>query len=109
MHKLTPEMPAPVILMNTKNKIQLNAMLVEGLLNTDYYTNATTKHTLITAGVSDVPVEIDGGVRIDRHDLCSSKIQFLSPFGKYFQCELQCLCIVFVTSCNYKQSCCLTE
>ena len=33
VHKLTPEMPAPakpVILTNMKNKIQLNAMLVEG-------------------------------------------------------------------------------
>ena len=46
-------------------------MLVEGLLNSDYYTNAIQKHTLTTAGVSDVPVEIVGGVRINRHDLCS--------------------------------------
>lgn len=56
VHKLTPEMPdpaKPVILTNTKkNKIQLNAMLVEGLLNSDYYTNATQKHTLTIAGVS---------------------------------------------------------
>ncbi|KAK2192636.1 hypothetical protein NP493_27g02034 [Ridgeia piscesae] len=69
-------MPAPakaVILTNTKNKIQLNAMLVEGLLNSDYNTNATQNdHTLTTAGVSDVPVEIVDGVRIDQHDLCST-------------------------------------
>ena len=74
VHKLTPEMPAsakPVIITNAKNKIQLNAMLVEGLLNSDYYTIATQKHTLTIAGVSDVPVEIVGGVRIGRHDLCS--------------------------------------
>ena len=112
VHKLTPEMPArakPVILTNTKNKMQLNTMLVEGLRNSDYYTNATQKHTLTIAGVIDVPVEIVGGVRIDRHDLCSSQIQFTSPLGTYFQCKLQCLCIVFVTKCNYKQSCCLTE
>ena len=74
MHReqhLTTEMRAPakqVILTNT-NKIQLNAMLAEGLLDSDYYTNATQKHTLTIAGVSDVPVEIFGGVRIDRHDL----------------------------------------
>ena len=40
VHKLTPEMPAPVkpvILTNTKHTIQLNTMLV-GLLNSDYYT-----------------------------------------------------------------------
>ena len=61
-----------VILTNTKNKIQLNSMLAEGLL--DYYTNATQKHTLrlTIAGVSDIPVEIFGGARIDRHDLCST-------------------------------------
>ena len=67
-------MPAPakpVILTNTKNKIKVNAMLVEGLLNSDYYTNATQKHTFTAAGVSDVAVEIVGDVRIDRHDLCS--------------------------------------
>ena len=75
MHKVTPEMPAsaiPAILTNTKNKIQLYAMLVEGLLNPDYYTNATQKNTLTIAGVSDVPMDIVGGVRIARHDLCST-------------------------------------
>ena len=75
MHKLTPEMPAsatPGILTNTKKKIQLNAMLVEGLLNSDYYTNATQKNTLTTTGVTDVPMDIVGGVRIARHDLCST-------------------------------------
>ena len=69
-------MPAPakpVILTNTKKKIQLNAMLVEGPLNSDDNTNATQKHTLTTAGVSDVPVEIVDGVRIDQHDLCSTQ------------------------------------
>ena len=37
------------------------------------YNNATEKHSLVIAGVGDVPVEIDSGVRIDRHDLCSSQ------------------------------------
>ena len=75
VYKLTPEMPAPakpVILTNTKNKIQLIAMLVEGLLNSDYYTNTTQKHTLMCAGVSDVPPEIVGSVRIARNDLRST-------------------------------------
>ena len=101
VHKLTPEMPAPakpVIISNIKNTIQLNIILVKGPLNSNCYMNATQKHTLTTAGVSDVPVEIVGGVRIDRHDLCSSQTQFLSPLGKYFQCERLCLCIVYVTS-----------
>ena len=75
MHKLTPEMPAsaiPAILTNTKNKIQLYAMPEEGLLNPDNYTNATEKNTLTIAGVSDVPMDIVGGVRIARHDLFST-------------------------------------
>ena len=70
-----PDMPAPAkqqVLTNTKNKIQLNAMLAEGLLDSHFYNNATQKHSLVIAGVGDVPVEIDRGVRIDRHDLCSS-------------------------------------
>jgi len=75
VHKLTLDMPTParqIILTNQKNKIQLNAMLVDGLLNSDYYTNATQNYTLTIAGVSDVPVEIVGGVRIDRQDLRST-------------------------------------
>ena len=64
--------PKQVILTNTKNKIQLNAMLAEGLLDSGYYIRATKKHTLTIAGVSNVPVEIVGGVRIERHDLCST-------------------------------------
>ena len=81
VHKLTPEMPAPakpVILTNTKNKIHLNAMLVEGPPNSDYYTNATQKHTLTTAVVvvvSGVPVEIVDSLRIDRHDICATHEQ----------------------------------
>ena len=62
----------PVILTNTKNKIQLNAMLVEGLLNSDYDTNATQKHALTIADVSYVPAEIVGSVRIDQNELCST-------------------------------------
>ena len=53
-------------------KIQLNAMLAEGLLDSHFYNNATQKHSLVIVGVGDVPVEIDRGVRIDQHDLCSS-------------------------------------
>ena len=61
------------VLTNTKNKIQLNTMLAERLLDLHFYNNATEKHSLVIAGVGDVPVEIDSGVRIDRHDLCSSQ------------------------------------
>ena len=67
-HKLTPDMPAPAkqqVLTDTKNKIQLNAMLAEGLLNSHFYNNAKQKHSLVIAGVGDVPVEINRGMRID--------------------------------------------
>jgi hypothetical protein len=75
VYKLTPELPArakPVIVTNTKDKIQLNAMLIEGLLTSDYYTNATQKHALTIDGVSDVPVEIVGGLRVDWNYLCAT-------------------------------------
>ena len=71
VYKLTPDMQAPakqVLLTNTKNEIQLNAMLIEGILDPGYFTEATQTHTLTIAGVRDVPVEITGGLRIDRHD-----------------------------------------
>ena len=69
-YKLTPDMQAPakqVVLTNTKNKFQLNAMITDGILNPCYFTEATQ-----IAGVRDVPVEITGGLRIDRHGLYST-------------------------------------
>ena len=72
VYKLTADMQAPakqVVLTNTKNKIQLNAMFTEGILDPGYFTEATQTHTLTIAGVRDVPVEITGGLRIDRHVL----------------------------------------
>lgn len=75
VYKLTTEMQAPAkqaILTNTKNKIQLNAMLVEAILDPSYHNSATQVHSLIIAGVSDVPVEITRGQKIDRHDLRST-------------------------------------
>ena len=75
VYKLTPDMHAPakqVVLTNTKNKIQLKAMLTEGILGTGCFTEATQTLTLTISGVRDVPVEITGGLRIDRHDLRST-------------------------------------
>ena len=64
-----------VSLSNMKNNMQRNAMLVK-IPTRDYYMmyiNAKWKHTLtIIVGVSDVSVEIPGGVRIDWHDLFST-------------------------------------
>ena len=61
-----------VVLANTKNKIQLNAMFTEGILDQCYFTEATQTHTLTIAGVRDVPVDIAGGLMIDRYDLRST-------------------------------------
>ena len=75
VYKLSPDMQAPaaqVVLANTRNKIQLNAMLREGLLDPCYFTEATQTHTLTIAVVRDVPVEITGGLMIDRHNLRST-------------------------------------
>ena len=58
-----------VVLINRKNKIQLNAMFTEGILDPGYFTEATQTHTLTIAGVHYKPVEITGGLRIDRHVL----------------------------------------
>ena len=72
IHKLTPDMQAAakqVVPANTKNKIQLNVMLTEGILDPGYFTEATQTHTFSIAGVRDVPVEITDGLRIERHDL----------------------------------------
>ena len=73
VYKLTPDMRATtkqVVL--TITKIQLNAMLTVGMLDPGYFTEATQAHTPTIAGVHDVPVEITGGLMIDRHDLRST-------------------------------------
>ena len=59
--KLTLEMYAPakqVVLTNTKNKIQLNDLLQEGISNSEFCARATQNHNLTIVGASDVPVEI---------------------------------------------------
>ena len=43
-----------------------------GILDPGYFTEATQTHTLTIAGIRDVPVNITGGLRIDRHDLRST-------------------------------------
>ena len=43
-----------------------------GILAPGYFTEATQTHILTVAGIRDVPVEITGGLRIDRHDLRST-------------------------------------
>ena len=70
----TPDMQAPakhVVLTNTKNQIQLNAIFTEGIHDPSYFSEATHTHTLTIAGVRDVSIEITGGLRIDRHELRS--------------------------------------
>ena len=61
-----------VCLTNTKNKIQLNALITESLINPEFATHATTHHSLTIAGVCNSPLEILKGLKIERHDLSSS-------------------------------------
>ena len=59
-HQLTPDMltlAKQQVLADTKNKIQLNAMLAEVLLDSHFYNNATQNHSLIIASVGEVTVE----------------------------------------------------
>ena len=75
VHKLTLDAPAPakqVVLANMKNKIQLNALLVDGLFDPKFVADATQNHVLTIAGVSDIPVEITDGKTTNRQDLRST-------------------------------------
>ena len=58
-------------------------MLTEGILDPGYYTEATQTHTLTIAGIRDVPVEITGGLRIDRHDLRSTHEEGDIPIAQH--------------------------
>ena len=56
-----------------KNKMQLNRLIAESLLDPDFYISATQKgHSLTLAGVDDVPVEIKMRICVEREDLASS-------------------------------------
>ena len=76
VHILRPDMPAlpkESILCVTKNKIQLNKMIAEALMNPEFYTKATqNEHSLTLAGIKDVPIEIVNGVKTELRDLTSS-------------------------------------
>ena len=75
VHKLNAQIEAPakdVCLTNTKNKVQLNTLITESLIQPSFYNNATKNHSLTIAGVCDCPLEITNGVKIERRDLCSS-------------------------------------
>lgn len=75
VHILKPDMPTPpksAILGVSKNKMQLNKMIADALLDPDFYIPATQNgHSLTLAGVNDVPVEISMGERLERTDLSS--------------------------------------
>ena len=72
VHNLLLDMPTPVILSVTKNKIKLNAMLAEALLDPGFYAQATSQNSLIIAGVTNVPVQITHDLKINRRYLSSS-------------------------------------
>ena len=84
------------LLLRNKFLLTLHAMLAEGLLDSHFYNNATQKHSLVIAGVGDVPVEIDRGVRIDQHDLCSSHEEADIHITQHaIALRLLCLCFLF--------------
>ena len=75
VHNLLLDMPTPqkqVILSVTKNKVQLNAMLAEALLDSGFYAQAMSQNRLIIAGVTDAPVQITHDLKINRRDFSSS-------------------------------------
>ena len=76
VHILRPDMPAPPkenILGVTKNKIRLNKMIAETLMDPEFYTKATQNgHSLTLAGIQDVPIEIVNVVKTELRDLASS-------------------------------------
>ena len=65
VHHLTVEMPTPakkVILSVTKNKVQLNKMLIDGLMDEYFYKEATKRNTLVIAGYKDEAIKILGAI-----------------------------------------------
>ena len=55
-----------------KNKIQLNALFVDGLFNPQFVADATQKYVRTIAGVSDIPLEITDGITIYRQNIRST-------------------------------------
>ena len=75
VHHLTVEMPTPpkkVILSVTKNKVQLNKMLIDGLMDEDFYKEATQTNMLVIAGHEDTPIQFIRGSVIRDQGLTSS-------------------------------------
>ena len=72
-YTLKPDMQCPPrnsILKVPANKAQLNKMLVDGVLDPEFYRMATSKgKTLTLAGVENFIIEISNGKRVDRKDI----------------------------------------
>ena len=72
-YQLKPDMlnpPRNSILKVPVNKDQLNGMLVDGVLDPEFYKMATCQgKTLTIAGVENFIIETSNGVRIDRTDI----------------------------------------
>ena len=72
--------------MSPKNKIQLNKMDAEALMDPEFYTKATQNGHSLTIGVEDVQIEIMNGVKTEcryltscheEADLCSARNSLL--------------------------------
>ena len=93
-------MPTPqeqVILSVTKNKVQLNAMLAEALLDPGFYAQTTSQNSLIIADVTDVPVQITHDLKNNGRDLSSSHeeaVVIITQLAVAMSLEDKSVCVV---------------
>ena len=121
VHSLRLDMPTPqkqVILSVTKNKVQLNAMLSEALLDSGFYAQATSQNSLIIAGVTDVPIQITHDLKINRQNLRSSHEEpyvIIAQLAVAMSLEDQSVCVVcddtdvFVLLVHFYNRMCLNQ
>ena len=97
VHNLLLDMPTPVILSVTKNKVQLNAMLAEALLDPDFYAQATSQNSLIVAGATNVPGQITHDLKSNRRYLSSSHeeaVVIIAQLAVAMSLEDKSVCVV---------------
>ena len=100
VHNLLLDMLAPqeqVILSVTKNKVPLNAMLAEALLDPDFYAQATSQNSVIIADVTDAPVQIIHDLKINHRNLSSSHeeaVVIIAQLAVAMSLEDKSVCVV---------------
>ena len=118
VHNLLLDMPTPqeqVILSVTKNKVIINAMLAEALLDLGVYAQATSQNRLIIVGVTDVPVQITHDLKIIRRDFSSSHEEaavIIAQLAVAMSLEDKSVCVVcdvFLLSVHLYKRMCLNQ